>query len=494
MKQLRIILYSFLFLFILNANSAEVKGKSLKAYFEYCRFKSYEVNKGYLELYLLIEGNSLKYSKNSSGNYSCSAFCQIEISDKDGIRYFDKFNLISPFLKDTLVEPFLLKTQKRILLPYNSYKIKLTLQDNEGAKKEYNHEQEFELMFSEELLSISDIQLIDTYKKTEENNERTRNGYEMNTYMSDFYPSEKNILTFYCEIYNMQKVLGENEDFLIINNITNSQTGRTIADFSSFSKKKAQKVCPLLKEIKIDQLPSGNYHLFVEVKDKNNRTLLNKNLFFQRSNKALDEILETKEKNALTDISGTFVLQYNEQELNEYMKFLRPVSEEKEVTRASDLLRRGSFTDKQKFFLSFWKKREPLKPEVEWNDYLLSVNYVNSKYKSPPLQGYETDRGRIFLKYKAPVRIVTNENDMERVHGTYMQPYEIWHYYKAGNETNRIFVFFQRNIGSDFVLIHSDVKGEITNYQWKKEIAGEQYWNPQVKDREGDKEIYKGDR
>jgi hypothetical protein len=47
-------------------------------------------------------------------------------------------------------------------------------------------------------------------------------------------------------------------------------------------------------------------------------------------------------------------------------------------------------------------------------------------------------------------------------------PYEIWHYYKLGTQTNRKFVFYNPDlVTNDFLLLHSDAQGELSNARWQ---------------------------
>ena len=87
---------------------------------------------------------------------------------------------------------------------------------------------------------------------------------------------------------------------------------------------------------------------------------------------------------------------------------------------------------------------------------------VNKNYNTSIKKGYETDQGRVYLQYGAPNSIITEKHDPSAY------PYEIWSYYKVNNQTNRKFVFYCTEIsGSDYVLLHSDVTGEIATNNWE---------------------------
>jgi hypothetical protein len=51
-------------------------------------------------------------------------------------------------------------------------------------------------------------------------------------------------------------------------------------------------------------------------------------------------------------------------------------------------------------------------------------------------------------------------------------PYEIWHYYKLKNQSNRKFVFANPDLVlNDYALIHSDAIGELSNPNWRSKLS-----------------------
>ena len=106
-----------------------------------------------------------------------------------------------------------------------------------------------------------------------------------------------------------------------------------------------------------------------------------------------------------------------------------------------------------------------LQPEIEWKKYHDEVKRVNAIYGTRIRKGYETDRGRVYLQYGRPNTITQSENEPSAY------PYEIWHYYNLGNQTNRRFVFYARELATnDYELIHSDALGEINDPRWQIKV------------------------
>ena len=93
------------------------------------------------------------------------------------------------------------------------------------------------------------------------------------------------------------------------------------------------------------------------------------------------------------------------------------------------------------------------------------VLIVNDEFGTKLKKGYETDRGRVYLQYGPPNKLV----DVPSEPNAY--PYQIWFYYHIGNFNNRKFVFYNRDLSSnDYVILHSDMTGEVYNRQWDLDL------------------------
>ena len=216
----------------------------------------------------------------------------------------------------------------------------------------------------------------------------------------------------------------------------------------------------LLQSFSIKDLASGNYNLVIEVISSKNEILKTKKLYFQRSNPVAD--ISYKEA-LIKKYPSSFVAYFtNTDTLSDYIASLYPISNHVEKRHENNQLRSKNLSEMQKFFYSFWLKRNELEPEKAWKKYKVQVDFVNEKYKSTLKKGYETDRGRVFLQYGAPNSI------SESKHEPSAYPYEIWHFYKLKKQTNKRFVFYNTAlVGNDYTLLHSDAIGEYNNPNWE---------------------------
>lgn len=123
-----------------------------------------------------------------------------------------------------------------------------------------------------------------------------------------------------------------------------------------------------------------------------------------------------------------------------------------------------NISGKAEYIIQYWKNLDP-DPSTITNEYLLEIqkrfNHAKNKFGGNGVNGWETDRGRICIKYGIPHQINQFNNEANTA------PYEIWIY----NE-NRTYEFIFGDIRSNgrYVLLHSNKEGEIYNEYWRDQI------------------------
>ncbi|MBE9468132.1 MAG: GWxTD domain-containing protein [Bacteroidetes bacterium] len=451
------ILFILISLFV---STAVFSNNSLSAYFSYAPFYS-ERNGTYIETYLAVVGNSVVFKKNKNDMYQASIEITMLFKNGDDIKEFRKYNLTSPEVEDTTENfPNFIDLQ-RITIPNGNYNFELIISDNNNdSLQNFTLSDIITVDYQANDICFSGIELIDKYTKTKKQNILSKSGFDIIPYVSNFYPKDMERISFYTEMYNVNKVLEDSSDFLINYYIETYHSKKALNDFNRFEKQKVSSVNILFKKIPIKELPSGNYNLVVDVRDRNNHLLKTKKIFFQRSNPGIE--FNPLDLDAV-DVNGTFANKMtNINQLADYISSLYFISDATEQNFEKHQLKAANIKLMQQFFFNFWSKRNNSAPEQEWIIYKKQVDLVNKSYSSQIRRGYETDRGRVYLQYGTPNSI------FESKHEPNAYPYEIWHYYKIDDQTNKKFVFYNSKIvGDDFVLLHSDAKGEIVNKNWK---------------------------
>ncbi|MEJ2636643.1 MAG: GWxTD domain-containing protein [Calditrichia bacterium] len=103
------------------------------------------------------------------------------------------------------------------------------------------------------------------------------------------------------------------------------------------------------------------------------------------------------------------------------------------------------YDEKLAYFNRFWKRMDP-NQETEKNElldeYYRRVNFTNESYSNLSMDGWESDRGRIFIKFGEPDDIERHPFEMSTM------PYVVWRYY----DLRKIFLFIDRTGFGDYYL------------------------------------------
>ena len=450
-----------LFLFIITALYLSVgvsKAIKVQANFTYSTFYTPEQGP-YLETYLSVVGNTLTYLENEHGKLQAGLEVTLIFKQAAKVIDFKKYTLMSAELADSNALVNDLIDQQRISLPNGHYDFEITLRDIHATDAPFTNVQKLVIDFNEDAMDISDIELVESFQKTTTKNILSKNGYDLLPYTSDFYAEDFEKIAFYAEIYHADKTIGVDEDFLVNYYIESYETGKVVSNYKSFKREKSKAVNVVFSSFDIKDLPSGNYKLVVEGRSKTNTMLVTKKIFFQRSNPQVNPLLISE------DYINSFVAQMSVDQLNDNIKCLTPIASNTEIEFAQNQLGAKDPELMRQYFYNFWLTRNATNPEEDWKKYKELVDITQTEYATSIKRGYETDRGRIFLKYGKPNTISELKNEPSSY------PYEIWHYYNTETRNNVKFIFYNTDvISNDYPLLHSTMPGEIYNTQWKVDL------------------------
>ena len=447
------------------AGNAQVKAKRLKPYLSTTTYCVPGMTP-YVENAIAIENRSAVYKQFEPGKFKATV--QIVTTFRKGEETtFSKIALDSPVVTDTSKLDGAFIGQQRFPLTNGEYQMEISITDMNSGEALPTESVTVELNYPDNVPSISDILLFDSYSKATKPSDCTKSGYDFLPRVYPFYGSNENKLHFYAELYNSNKLYNEGK-YLVNYYIETVESSNRMQNFFYTKRFDVSKANILLNTLDISELPSGNYYLVVEMRDRSNALICSNSCFFQRSNPnvafAIDDLSGVA-------IANTFVSNITEIDtLRKYIRYLDPICTEMERDYASNLVRTDDTKTMQQFLFNFWSKRSPVNPKQSFEDYLAAVRRVNMSFKTSSYPGYRTDRGYVFLKYGQPDKIMESPNEP----GAY--PYEIWHYYEVANQHNKRFVFMSKDsAANDYQLIHSDVVGELNNPRWQLEIYSRIY-------------------
>ncbi len=460
-------------------------GGTVQAYLSTCSFNV--PGKGpYLETYLSVDGKGLSYVKKENGKYQGAIEVTLLVKHDTTWVYRDRYNLLSPEVDDTskYLKDFI--DQQRIPLANGDYDLSISITDKNKREHPFAGKAKIYINYPDTVPAISDIELLASFTKSVQKNILTKNGYDLTPYIDNFYSHYNNKIKFYAEVYNSKYLASDK--YLVKYYIEQYKTKRIMGEFSQFIKMIPEDINVVMAELPIDSLVSGNYNLVIEVRNKKDELMAMKELFFQRENPNVRNIIKASDY-AGFDINSTFVRNYNNRDtLYEMLLCLRPISSQTEIEFVDNYFQKDSRNKDtllmKKYFYDFWAKRNSDNPKEEWLKYRAEVIKVNEKWGNVFRKGYESDRGRVYLQYGPPDIIVDGTDDPAA------KPYEIWEYYKLADKTHKIpdqtykrFLFYEPNQGNnEFVLLHSDVKGEISDEKWQLVLYQRSYQSTDIDD------------
>ncbi|MBQ9637967.1 MAG: GWxTD domain-containing protein [Bacteroidales bacterium] len=473
-----------IFLFSLMALSLSAQ-KHLTAMFDYATF-CLEGHKPYLETYLNFDAWNLHFAASADGQYRAHVEVVYMVSHGDSTVHLKKYILNSPAIGDTTQTAFNFMDVQRVAVANGTYTVSLQLRDTLSNDAPVVMTQNVQVDYDRVKLQLSSIQLMSRVEPTTSDNILSRYGYDMEPYVNDFLPEQVKTLHCYYEIYNVNHLVFR-QKFLTVAYIEERESGQRVDNLSQSAVQQGSSIVPVVTSFDISQLPSGNYNLVVEVRNKKNELLISGRVPFQRSNPSVATA-------SPSTVGFSFAaLITDENQLNDYLRALYPIASSAENEQAMALSRQiGKLKEKQTFLYTFWTARSPLNAEQKWNEYRKRIDYVIARFGYPRTPGYNTDRGRVYLQYGAPDYVRDEKNFVSALRlgsGTASQqavsgeisnslghihylPYQLWRYNQLpGDDPTRVFIFWDQFRSGYYTLLNSNAKGEQIDPYWERRLS-----------------------
>ncbi|MCQ2297149.1 MAG: GWxTD domain-containing protein [Bacteroidales bacterium] len=473
---------------------AQSEKQNLSAMFGYSTFYLADQDKPYVETYLSFDAWSLNFAKEGA-KYKATVEVTLIVKSGDSIVYWKKYDLNSPVINNPEENDFFFLDLQRFGLKNGIYNLELTLKDKNSTAEAVTAHEKLYVQYDKKKPAMSSVQIMSSIKKTSTENMFSRNGYDMQPYVSDLVPEQFDKLHFYYEIYNISEEIGF-QPFMTYAFIEDKETGRRAGEIQKLTKhqyKAGNTIVPEFTSFDISRLPSGNYNLVVEVHNRQNECLMYKKVSFYRSNPKMESEV------AISEYAATFAGQIkDENQLNYYLDALYPIASEKEKAVINHLVKIPAMDEKQMFFYKFWLERDKLNPADKWDEYKTRLEYVDQNFSFAKMKGYQTDRGRVYLQYGAPNFVrdeknfvsvrhlgsgVNSQNNV--VEGSYVQsdsqghiyykPYQLWRYDLLPNDNpTRCFIFWDEFRVGNYQLLNSNARGEVQDPKWERRLCGQQ--------------------
>jgi len=308
--------------------------------------------------------------------------------------------------------------------------------------------------------SMSDLQLASNIipQSTNESSIFYKNTYEVTPMPTAIFGENQPVLFYYTELYNLSSESVSNNlrmDQLVFN----SREQLVINKSKQIDRRVDSRV--EVGSVHAYKLPTDTYTLVCTLIDSiaGHGVSSSKKFFVYNPGVVYVDTFSQRTSSVLSTAFGVM----SEEELDDLYSKAKYIALQSE-TDQYDLL--TNLEGKREFTFNFWeaRKNDPLVSEnYSYLAYLDRVKESNVKYGAMGKKGWKTDRGRIYIMYGEPNEIERYPNEPET------RPYEKWNYHDI--EGGVQFIFGDITGFSDYQLIHSTKRGELTDPYWQRRIA-----------------------
>jgi len=452
MKIIQKVLFLMSF-FIVNSLFAQTP--TLRAYMDNKQF--YAPGSGnYIEIYFQFVGYSVNYVPVAEGLQGELAI-SIQLLNGTNVVAQDAYRLQSPIMKDSIIDDFY--DVKRFGLEPGKYTLALELLDLNSKNASIKASQTIVIEDLGDAIAASDIEAIEYATKGDESSIFYKSGYNMVPRLSTFYPSQLTSIPVYFEFYNTQ--LLEDSICGLKQTVINTETGFELSELTTYTKEKTGEVLPVLRNVDVTKIPTGKYALTYTLISRSMSELTTQTYLFERSNDM--EITLDLETMVL---DPSFQASITNDSVAYYLESLIPISKPAEIKNIIDVLKTKDLEKERKHIQAFWLKTSPGTSYDSWLKYKAQVQLVERLYSNNFQEGFETDRGRVYLQYGSPTNVIIKEVSPTEY------PYEIWQYNKIGVFSNKRFIFYNPDlVNNAYRLLHSDMLGELKNPAWPQILS-----------------------
>ncbi len=414
----------------------------------------------YVEISYYLKTESLQKKYQADSQFQNQILLTVVLKNEDQIVKVDKLLLQSPYSFDQKPIIHLIRWKVQA----GKYNLESTLTDPLNPLNEITFINTFKVKTINQNPNLSEIQLYSVCKNSSDKSSILfKNGFYFEPLGYHFLPPQLHILYSYVECYNTTPLT--NNKLILHYKLSNIDSNNTKTQLLEWHQKSTNKKRDLVLHQKdISAIPSGKYVLSIYLKTNKGQVLDSVSTYFERYNPFWDKLIalyyeQSEPKRQFEQLS--------EDSLNFALRSLSPIASSQELHLIQYLLAENRNSEKKLMLYQFWYERSNQEPVEAFNHYMLEVNKVNEIYRSGFGYGFESDRGKIYLRYGVPNEVIQEDND----NGAF--PYEIWKYAKINNtgQTNVKFIFYNPDLaGSNFRLLHCNAIGERYNYKWEIEL------------------------
>lgn len=421
---------------------------------DFARFR-YDQNNTYLEIYYLVN-----YESKDSLNDSKDMWLEFVLSDtqKDSVvaSSSQEVTLQSSSSMDNgaaSAKGSLIK----VVLPIGQYSLQMVRFDKNKTQKLDSIQYEFKAPeFRNDKIAVSDLEIGSRIITKSNNKEGVfyKNTMEVFPNPTRIFGRDNPMLFYYIELYNLQDVNVSSE--VTVQAVISDQAGQIRAE-KSYKRKRGYESTVEFGQFNITKLESGLYTLIFAVIDSaSDYSVYTRNNFYINN----PDVVLVSEKEREGTFSESEFSNLPEDELNRRFKPVTYIASKNEMDVYNKL---DTPDSKRKFLYEFWREEQR---RGQKDEYYQRVDMANELYAYSNREGWQSDRGRIYVIYGEPDRILKKPHNPDDI------PYEIWFYYDL--EGGVKFLFGDETGFGEYMLLNSTKRGEIHDRKYDQILAREE--------------------
>ena len=452
----KILLVSFLFIIAVSF----AKDKSNFGFdFDFAQF-GYDSTSNYIEFYYSFNQNDLTVNKNDTSTF-VQGDLKISITDTaSGKLLVDKDWKVVNEIKDTSDINRGLVGVLGFVISKGTYKINIVGSD--AAKTEHNKSITDYLKVTplwKDKVALSDLQFATRIIPNSPNKKSIfyKNTYEIIPSIMNVYGENQPVLFYYLELYNMNTL--PKGDIKLQSVVYNSR-GKVVSNKSKIISNSVNSRVEV-GTVVLNKFPTDSYTLTEALLDSAANIGISSSKRFYVYNPSIP-LPDTTYAGNTTSLASEFSVM-SEDEIDKIFAESKYIAASNEIEQYEGL---NTLEGKRKFIYEFWKSRDTNTATAlneAYLDYMNRVQKCNERFSYMGREGWKSDRGRVYLMYGEPSEIERFPNQQNT------KPYEIWHYNEI--QGGVIFVFADLSGFSRYILVHSTMRGEVSDQNWMARIV-----------------------
>jgi GWxTD domain-containing protein len=265
-------------------------------------------------------------------------------------------------------------------------------------------------------------------------------------------------LFYYAEAYGLDGAT--DGAYTLFAYLAPSNLAQPLDGYQQRTEREAQPNEVIAGEFDLSEIPSGSYFLRLVLLDADNEALAEQSRKFYVYNPTVASPAAAADRSYEADLYAVMP----EAEVDENLRHTEVLATRRERSQIGEL---ATLDAKRDFLVEFWRKRDesPATPVNETRvRFYERIQYAKDRYTNTQSEGWDTDQGRVVLKYGYPSEVDPTLFDSESL------PYETWTYDNIPGAGQAVFVFVDRLGFGEFELVHSTVPGEVSMPGWRQQL------------------------